>query len=80
MVALLSVLSSLKELYLQFQSPQSRPDGESRSPPPSKRSVIPTLDYFTFKGVVEYLEDLMTFVDAPQLRYLIYNLLQANRF
>ncbi len=69
MVGLLSMLSSLKALYLLFQSPpsQSRPDWESRRLPPSKRSVIPTLKYFVFKGVIEYLEDLVTYVDASQL-------------
>ncbi len=70
MAALLSVLSSLDTLHLRFQSPQSRPDWESRRQPPSKRSVIPTLGYFTFKGVIEYLENLVTYIDAPQLGYL----------
>src|SRR5258707_1806620 len=70
MVALLSVLSSLKSLYLQFQSPQSHPDWESRRPPPLKRSVIPSLTVFRFKGVSEYLEDLVTCIDAPQLDLL----------
>jgi hypothetical protein len=66
-VALLSVLSSLEELSLGFRSPQSRPDWESRRPPPPKRSVIPALVYLYFKGVTEYLEDLVTFIDTPQL-------------
>jgi len=70
MAAPLSVLSSLKSLSLRFQSPQSRPDWEIRRPPPSKRSVIPALQLFRFKGVIEYLEDLVTFIDAPRLRYL----------
>jgi len=70
MSALLSVLSSLKELSLLFQSPRSRPDSESRRPPPSTRSVIPALKRFSFKGVIEYLEDLVTDIDAPQLNGL----------
>jgi hypothetical protein len=70
MVALISALSSLETLELEFRSPQSRPDWESRRRPPSKRSVIPALDYFGFKGVIEYLEDLVTFIDAPQLNTL----------
>ncbi len=70
MAALLSVLSSLKELYLSFQYPQSRPDRVNRRPPPSTRSVIPALKYFAFKGVIEYLEDLVTDIDAPQLNRL----------
>ena len=67
MVTLLSVLSSLQGLTLEFASPQSRPDWEARRPPPSKRSVIPALISLYFKGVFEYLEDLVTFIDAPQL-------------
>jgi hypothetical protein len=66
-VALISVLSSLESLELEFQSPQSRPDRETRRPPPSKRSVIPTLRYLRFKGVIECLEDLVTRIDTPQL-------------
>ncbi len=70
MAPLLSVLSSLEKLYLRFQSPQSRPDWETRRPPPSKRSVIPALKRFEFKGVIEYLEDLVTDIDVPQLNEL----------
>jgi hypothetical protein len=66
-VALVSELSSLGLLSLAFQSPQSRPDLETRRLPPSKRSVIPALNYFRFKGVTEYLEDLVTGIDTPQL-------------
>ena len=66
-VALLSMLSSLESLYLLFQSPQSRPDWESRSLPPQIRSILPALDEFRFKGVTEYLEGLVTRIDTPQL-------------
>jgi hypothetical protein len=66
-VALISVLSSLRRLSLQFQSPQSGPGRESRRPPPSKRSVIPALTSLYFKGVIEYLEVLVTRIDTPQL-------------
>ena len=66
-VALLSVLSSLEWLTLEFESLQSCPDPETRPLPPSKRPVIPSLQYFYFKGVIEYLEDLVTNIDTPQL-------------
>jgi len=71
MTALLSVLSSLETLHLRFQSPQSRPDWEIRRPAPPKRFAIPVLERFEFKGVIEYLEDLVTFIDAPQLDHLL---------
>ena len=67
MVALLSVLLNLRFLSLEFRSPQSRPGREGRSLPPTKRSILPALYDFYFKGVTEYLEELMTFIDAPQL-------------
>ena len=66
-VALICALSSLEDLSLGFQSPQSRPDHETRRPPPSKRFVIPALIFLRFKGVIEYLEDLVTGIDAPRL-------------
>ena len=71
-VALLSALASLEKFILQFRSPQSRPDRESRSlPPPKRAAVLPALEGFHFRGVAEYLEDIVTFIDAPKL-YLLY--------
>ena len=70
MVTALSMLTSLEELTLEFRSPRSCPDQASRRPPPSTRSVLPILGYFTFKGVSEYLEDLVACIDAPRLNEL----------
>ncbi|KAN0103705.1 hypothetical protein V8E52_011730 [Russula decolorans] len=70
MVALLCALSSLESLSLGFQSPQSRPDWESQRLPSPKRSILPTLDNFCFKGVTEYLEELATRIDTPHLDHL----------
>ena len=70
MVAFLPGLSNLTIFYLEFQSPQSRPGWDRRSLPPPIRSILPSLDQFNFKGVTEYLEDLVTFIDAPQLKTL----------
>jgi hypothetical protein len=66
MVVLLSELSILESLVLGFQSPQSRPGWESRSLPPPKRS-LPALRRLHFKGVTEYLEELVTRINTPQL-------------
>jgi hypothetical protein len=71
MVALLSALSSLKELSLGFISPQSRPEWKSRSLPLPKRSVLHALRELIFRGVTEYLEDLVTRIDTPQLDYML---------
>jgi hypothetical protein len=65
----LSALSSLKTLYIGFQSPHSHPASgrRSRSLPLQKRSILPSLDKFHFRGVSEYLEDFVTRIDTPQL-------------
>ena len=67
MATCLSALTSLEELYLQFDSPQSSPDQENRGPPLLTRSVLPALTNFTFKGVYEYLEELVARIDTPRL-------------
>jgi hypothetical protein len=67
MSACLSVLSSLRILCLSFET-RTAFAWESQVPPP-KRSILPALDNFRFKGTVRYLEKLVTFrvIDAPQL-------------
>jgi hypothetical protein len=65
-VTLISALSTLDTLYLEFLSPQSCPDSQGRSLPPPKRITLP-LEVLHFKGVTEYLEALVTRIDAPQL-------------
>jgi hypothetical protein len=67
MVTALSTLTSLDSLTLQFKSPLSHPDWESRRPPPKTRTVLPALTYLWFGGVSEYLDDLVARIDAPLL-------------
>ena len=64
MVAALSTLNNLKQLWLEFQSPLSRPE---RRPPPPTRFVHPALTEFQFKGASEYLEDFVARFGAPRL-------------
>ena len=66
-VDLISISTSLKTFHLGFQSPESRPPWESRSLPPPKRSILPALKELHFRGVTEYLEELMTRIDTLQL-------------
>jgi hypothetical protein len=68
-VAIISALSGLRILSLAFQPHQSYPvsDWQSRSLTLPKRSILPALHKFHFKGVSEYLEDLVTRIDTPQL-------------
>jgi hypothetical protein len=64
MVDILSALSSLRIFSLEFEY---RPAGgwESQSLP--KRSILPALTRLYFRGDTEYLEDLVTRIDTPQL-------------
>ncbi|KAI0280733.1 hypothetical protein BC826DRAFT_449676 [Russula brevipes] len=66
MAAGLSTLTRLEELSIHFRSPRSRPG--QLSPPRSTRAVLPALNYFEFRGVNEYLEDLTSRIDAPLLK------------
>ena len=72
-VALFSVLSSLEDLRLSFQSPRSHPGGRLWSVTQSpKRSIlrVPALRVFHFKGVTEYLEELVSRIGTPQLNQM----------
>ncbi len=69
MVTCLSPLTRLKELCIGFESPRSCPPREGRRPPPI-RTVLPALTQLVFMGVSEYLEGLVTRIDAPLLNHL----------
>jgi F-box-like len=75
MVTALSVLTDLKFLQLGFKSPLSRPDRASQRLPPSTRTVLPVLGYFSFNGVSEYLDDFVSRIDVPRIDQLSINLL-----
>ena len=69
---LISELSSLESLFLKFQSPSyrsrpDRPDRQARSLRPPERTILPALNKFHFRGVTEYLEELVARIDTPQL-------------
>ena len=61
----LSALIRLETLIIKFESPRSRPD--RRHPPRPTRTLLPVLTKLQFKGVSEYLEDLVARIDAPLL-------------
>ena len=61
----LSGLTRLNNLFLSFQSPRSRGVRESRVLPSLPRVVLPALAELQFKGDSEYLEDMLSRIDAP---------------
>src|SRR6266851_1810857 len=69
MVTALSTLTSLEILDLLFRSPRSQADRASRRPPPLTRVVLPALTSLTFKGDSEYLENIVSRLEAPLLSY-----------
>ena len=66
MVTSLSVLTRLESLLIGFEFPR-RPDQNSRHPPPQTRTLLPVLAELRFKGVSDYLEDLVVQINAPLL-------------
>ena len=64
-----SASTKLKVFALEFEydTPRERESQHSLPPMPT---VLPTLTSFKFKGVSEYLEDLVALIDAPQLDHL----------
>ena len=73
MVMSLSRLTRLRFLRLGFKSPQSRPGQERRRLPPPARTVLPSLTSFLFRGVSEYLEDLVSRIDTPPTWPIVHN-------
>ena len=88
MVTSLSSMTQLRHFTLEFDSPRSRPSRKSRSPPPMIRTTLPALTRFCFKGVSEYVEDIMARIDAPHLHgirisffnQLIFDVPQLSQF
>jgi len=88
MVACLSALTRLESLSLGFRSPRSRPAKASRRPPHLTRTIFPALIRLDFRGVTEYLEDLVARIDTPLLvgfsitffNQLVFDLLQLTEF
>ena len=66
-VAGLSASMGLKKLTLKFQSPQSWDDRSNWDPPPLTRIVLYALTRLVFKGDSQYLEAIVSRIDAPLL-------------
>ena len=69
-VGVLSAAKRLQKVSLEFQSPRSWDDRASWDPPPLTRFVLPALTRLVFKGDSQYLEAIVSRIDAPLLDYL----------
>ncbi|KAH8988435.1 hypothetical protein EDB86DRAFT_3081553 [Lactarius hatsudake] len=67
MVVCLASVTRLNTLHIEFQSPFSHPASGRICLPPETRAVLPALTDFKFQGVCEYLEELVSRIDTPQL-------------
>ena len=70
MVTYFSTLIRLQVLRLEFQSPRSRADRETRLVPRLTRLVLPALVELYLKGDSEFLEDIVAQIDTPLLSQL----------
>jgi hypothetical protein len=80
MVTGLSALPRLEHLDLEFLSSRSQSNRESRGPPLQTRIVLHALRKLNFKGVNEYLEDLVAQINAPLLRNVYITLFNQLAF
>lgn len=64
MATCLFALTKLESLELRFKYPTPQPDTENQLPDSWTRGALPALTWFDFKGVSEYLEDLMVRIEA----------------
>jgi len=64
MVTILSGLTGLKSLDLNIETAEFWTHGASRRPPALTRVVLPALTNLTFSGDSEYLEDMVSRIDA----------------
>ena len=69
-VAGLSASMRLEKIALDFESPQSWNDRANWDPPPLTRVVLPALTRLVFKGDSQYLEAIVSRIDAPLLDIL----------
>ncbi|KAH9968536.1 hypothetical protein BGW80DRAFT_657375 [Lactifluus volemus] len=70
LLTFLPVMTRLESLFLDFRSPISRPILGGYRPAPQGHAVLLALKWFTFSGVSEDLECLLSGIDAPGIVYI----------
>ena len=87
MATCLAPMTGLASFSLGFHSPRSRPNQQGRTLPTPTPTILPSLVVLKFKGVSEYLEDLLALINVPILdsvlitffNQLIFNISQLPR-
>ena len=82
LVVCLSVMLNLKRFEIDFRSPYPRsspdhPEQTIRRLVPPRRVIHYALTYFSFSGISEYMEDLVSQIDMPRLQQV--NITFTNR-
>jgi hypothetical protein len=67
MATCLAAMTGLASFTLGFHSPRSRPNQQGRTLPTPTPTILPSLVVLKFKGVSEYLEDLLALINVPIL-------------
>jgi len=70
LVTCLSAFVHLKDLWVGFHSPASRPNPSMARPPSPERATLPSLIALAFDGASEYLEEFVARIDCPVLATL----------
>ena len=65
MVASLAALPKLERFGIETE--WDIPLLNRMRPPPTRRAVLPALTFFQFRGISNYMEDLVSRIDSPQL-------------
>jgi hypothetical protein len=84
----LSAMARIEQLHIGFRSPQLRPDFDNRRPSPPTRTILPFLTSLMFQGNSDYLEGLLSRINAPRLNIiamtffnqLVFDIVQLPRF
>ena len=80
MVALVTTLPNLGTLSLGFYYPPFYAGRQRQSLTPPTRAILPALETLNFNGVTEYLEDLVTIIDTPQLCKIYITFLEQFKY
>jgi F-box-like len=80
MATILSGLTRLKSLWIEFEKEESGMIRGRPRPPPLTHALLPALTNFSFRGLNEYLEDLLARIDAPQIKTLFISLFRQPIF